>query len=147
MWLIFPPPSYPLRPSPIHPHHHHHHLSWWLPCPLSLSSRSVCAVALYVKIKSSLLILGSVTRLPFCDGQWATGPGLPYHTVHSCPSLPYWSRITYLGRRNEFVCTHFWELVGLQWRELFWYSSNQVWAQRTATWRNLYAQIATVRHS
>lgn len=65
------------------------------------------------KKESSLLILGSVTRLLFCNGQMATGPVFPYHTAHSCPSLPDWSHITYLGSRNEFVCRHFWKWVNL----------------------------------
>lgn len=106
-------------PFPSTPPHTPRCLSQWLPCLLSLGSSSACAVSLYVK-KSSLLILWSVTRLPLRNGQWATGPGLPYRSIHSCPPLPEWSHITYLWSRTELVSAYYWEQVSSQSR-LFWY--------------------------
>lgn len=104
-WYVAYPLWYPFSFC-LTPPRNSRRFSWWLPCLLSLGSSSVCAVSLYVK-KSSLLILWSVTRLPLCNGQWATGPGLPYRSVHSCPPLPEWSHITYLWSRTELVSTYY----------------------------------------
>lgn len=88
MWLIFLPPALPSfrLPSfaPLFPHTVSRSDCF---CLLSLGSSSVCAVPLYVKKKESrLLILWSVTRLPFCDGQgldFLIALFIPVHPCHT----------------------------------------------------------------